>query len=212
MPRPANVTRYVVSGTLPGGESFAWGWWSDSVSADNAAAQVAADYVSSALTTHALSQLKFMIAADCAYSTVTVYGYTAGTGPAAVMGQAAIAAGTGTGTGTSLPLQCGLVISTHTARPGRRGRGRLYLPANAWTLANHQATEAQMDAALTALQDLFDDLNGSTSIPGAVSVVSLVDAASYDVTSVSADSRLDIQRRRAASEAALFDSTQVVTP
>jgi hypothetical protein len=200
----------VVSGTLPGGEAFAWGFWLDQAPVDNTVAQAACDTIAGYFETYLRDTAKGFLEADCAYTAVTLYGYNTATGPSDTQAASAIASGTGTATEASLPLQVGVVVSLHTNRPGRRGRGRMYLPINGVDLTAHQFVQGDIDTIIGDVDLFFTNINNSATINGVVSVLSQVDALIYPVVSVSADSRLDIQRRRAASEAALYDSTAAI--
>lgn len=207
MPRPTSTSRVVIDGLLPGGEAFAWGFWTNAHAASQADAQAAAVGVAAEFVTHARTQLAFLLAADSSYQTVTFYSYINATGPADFTGQAAIAAGTGTGTGASLPLQLAHVTTLRTGLAGRRYRGRMYIPVNAMALANHQMTSSQNSATLQAIKDFLTAVNNRADVPGTISVVSQVVGEKQQITTVTADSRLDVQRRRAAGEAELFQAS-----
>jgi len=208
MPRPTSSTRIVISGSLPGGEAFAWGFWLNEAPVDNTVAAGAAAAIASAFQSDLLPALSGFISSDCSYDRLDLYGYNSPTGPASTQANSTIASGTGVGSGSSHPLQVGMVCSLHTERPGRRGRGRMYFPVTALTLTAHQATQSHIDGVTAAVAAFFHSVNISVPVNGQVSVISQVDGLAYPVTAVSADSRLDIQRRRAQGEAELYQSSE----
>jgi len=189
---------------------FNWGFWLDLDQNDNAGASAAAAAVVSAMQGVGGDLNRTLIPADCSYDSVTVYGYTAATGPADHQGSAVFTETAGTSVGSSLPLQNAVVVSLHTARPGRRGRGRMYLPITAFDLTDHQLGSPIPQNIADYIQSVFQTINGSASVQGGVCVLSNVDAATHVVTSVVVNSRLDIQRRRANSEAALGSATVAI--
>lgn len=130
---------------------------------------------------------------------VTAYKYEAGSDTAALVSTPAFGAAIA-GTGTSPhPSQTSVVASLRTTTPGRRGRGRIYLPA----------TGAAMD--LVPLQFLPTLYNGlATDVARLIHDVSVIGLGQDDstvvvgsqfgsprVTFVEVDSRPDVQRRRA---------------
>jgi hypothetical protein len=204
------VSRIVVSGSLPGGESFAFGFWLNGAVSSQVDAQDDVTRIATHMNTHIFSPVRLMLAADSSLEAVNLYAYTT-TDPAATFTGEEPLGLAGTSTGASLPLQVATVISLRTAVAGRQNRGRLYLPVNAYDLTAHQFVDAQVDALALAFADLFGAINGDANITGDVCVVSSVGAGhSTPVSSVIVDSRLDVQRRRAASEVALFSTTEAV--
>lgn len=205
MARPVDVQRVVVSGSLVGGEAFAWGYWLDSAAGSQTTCQAEADAIRTLLTDFDLTWLKPMISSDCSYDKVTVYSYETTDPAATYVAESTFASGVGTGAAGSLPLQLAVCASLRTDRPGRRYRGRLFLPINNATLTDHQLSDTQTDNIATSIAAHFTRVNANTTIVGAVSVVSVVGGFATPVASVIVDSRLDVQRRRAASEASLFE-------
>lgn len=208
---PAGVNRIVISGHLSTNEIFATSFWTQgNVPVSQSAANVFAANVATLFGVRPLGQLKFMMASDSGYDTVKTYHYPTG-GPAATyLGQAAIASGTGAGTGTTLPLQGAIVASLRTQLAGRSHRGRMYFPVVAETLANHQLASARVNTLAPDVAGFFSDVkaNGSVGIPV---IVSQVGGGSYTpITSVIVDSRLDVQRRRANKQVALYSVTSNV--
>jgi hypothetical protein len=212
MPRPLNTTRVVMSGALPGGENFAWGFWLTGNYPNQADTQTAALTIGSYFETYALTALEGLLAADGSYQTCTVYSYSAATGAADFVGEVPIAGGVGTSVGASLPLQLALVVTLRTGQAGRRKRGRMYLPVTAQALTAHQMTQAQINAVTSALQDFIQNVDNGAAISGNVCVMSQVLGEKTAVTEITADSRLDVQRRRAASETELYQSSEAIVP
>lgn len=210
MPRPATSARVVISGQIAGSESFAFGFWMDDTVTTAAAANTAAAAVASAFSTNALTRLAALLATDSSYLQVDYYGYTTATGAATFHGQASIASGTGTGTGSSLPYQCACVVTLHTLFAGRRHRGRMYVPVNSATLSQHQLTSTQIGNINGACQDFLSAVNASSSVPGTVAVISQVIGEETVVSSISVDSRVDIQRRRASGIAAAASTSGTI--
>lgn len=108
------------------------------------------------------------------------------------------------GTGTlALPSYVSCVVTLRTATPGRRGRGRNYLPTNAMQATNaHQFTLANITAVCNAHATLLTSLNalnlngrGIQAHSQVVNSSSNV-GTSFPVTRVTADSLPDSQHRR----------------
>lgn len=206
---PSLTTRVQVRGHFPGAEIFEWGYWLGGapVSQDDANNLAAAQKTlfDSALKTLLLPHIN----ADSGYDEIRVYAYPTGGPSAAFVGSAALGyAGTGSTTCNN-PLQVALVVTLLTGLAGRRNRGRLYLPYQLSTgLTNHQLTQSQINPIGTA----FADFAGGQNVGQQISVVSQVGAGAQNpITAVKVDSRLDVQRRRANKQTALFNTTVPVT-
>lgn len=210
MPRPANVTRAILNGHMQGGEEFHWGVWLNNVPADEADAQLWAQVVVGEFTSSALSALAGFLMPDSGYDSATVYGYPTPGLPAAVVGTYAVTGGVGTSTNPELPEQCCFVVTTRTGFPGRSRRGRMYIPVNSATLTDHQLTSVVAGSALSAVSDFLEGLNQSGTIDTRAVVMSETLGNTSFITEVTADSRLDIQRRRANREAVLSTHTEPV--
>lgn len=205
MPIPAGVGRIVLVGTLRGGEIFNTGWWGqgDLFSTD-AGCQTQADSVVASLGTSEFSGLWTNIADTATIiNKVMVYGYPEGGPHASVMAESPThKVGGGP---AALPLQCCLVATTLTGSPGRSNRGRIYWPvtgANVGT--DNQLSEAITQQVATVTYALLAPGEGSG--PGPI-VVSQKHGTFKPITSIRVDSRVDIQRRRAAKEAATYIKT-----
>lgn len=211
MARPSNVTRVIINGHLEGGEVFNWGFWLDgtptSQSLANTWAQTLADY----FETYALTALAGTLDADSGYDGVTIYAYPDPAQGAAFTAEAAIDSGTGTSVAASLPQQVAWVVTTRTGLPGRARRGRMYIPVNALALTNHQLTTTQNASLLDAVATYVQNINNNADL-GNVTVVSQVGVGQENnVSQLTSDSRLDIQRRRANSESPLFSASEAIT-
>lgn len=210
MPIPANVARISLTGTLIQGEQFDTSFWvaggvpANQADANDLAAQVAAI---PQLTTIGAGGPRTMIDTTSAYTEVRVYSYPTGGPTATFIGSAPITPGTGVSSESSLPLQCCIVASLRTGFSGRSRRGRMYFPVTSLTLASHQMTQADLDAFVGVVKSIFDAVNAFTSPLLSVSVVSQTLGDFSPVTTVTADSRLDIQRRRAEGQTELFQAS-----
>lgn len=198
---PPDLTRIVIQGHLGGGEEFATSVWAEgNAPATQTDATNYADTVRSYWEQHALSAAKALLLADCGYDSVKVYGYPDG-GPAALtIGESAITAGVGSAGTNSLPQQVACVLTTLTGFPGRRRRGRMYIPVTAAALVSHQLPVALLSALVDGVSGFLGNMKISvvTGDPVVVSQVGVGSTAA--ITALRADSRLDIQRRRAEAE------------
>lgn len=192
---PAGVSRVSLIGTGPGAEIFETGFWLQVAPATDALADALAADIVAAAGTVALPNLRSLIPADSSYRSVRVYSYPAGGPTAAHVGEAAIATGAGTATGSN-PLQVAMVVTLLTGSAGRRNRGRMYLPATGVVMVDHMFSSARVDAAAQGVRDLLAGL-GSETPPKPPVVVSTAGSSAKPITSVRADNKPDIQRRRA---------------
>jgi hypothetical protein len=191
---PAGVNRVSFHGTLGGGqEIWQYSLW---VARDITTQADADDLASDAYTAWIGGNLKALtLASQDTMEGVSAYCYPAGGSSATFIGTAGTSsAGTTT---VRNPMQVAFVVTLETATAGRHGKGRIYLPARITTLnTSSQVSTTDRDAILTQVAGLITSLNGS--LPSSVvSVVSQTTTSLHAVTSVSADQRLDIQRRRA---------------
>lgn len=213
---PANCYRVVLSGAMPGGEIWSTGFWVfGAVPGNNSEANVAAELWYSVLNSSDASGSMRIIMAAYARSNVvwqktTVYCYPSGGPSAAYIGEANhnVAGGS---SNALLPNQASVVLSLRTGSAGRRNRGRMYLPLNGLALGTDaQIPAAACDAITATWKALFDDWNGSGD-NGVISVVSSTATQHRAVSSLIVDSRIDIQRRRAASQAIAYRSTAALS-
>lgn len=204
MANPAESTRVVLIGHLGTGEVFDTSFaLIGSAPINDAAATALADIIQAAITTSTFdTAIAGCLSTDSGLDKVRVYGYPTGGTVATAVGEKALAtpvAGTSSFSGI---LQQSLVVTLLTAQSSRRSRGRMYLPAQGLGLAGHQWSVSQVTTVVNGLKSLFDNLNANGAI-GDVSVISNVGTTSNLVTALRADTKPDIQRRRANKLAAV---------
>ena len=108
----------------------------------------------------------------------------------------------GGGPSSILPLQIALVASHTTPQPGRRGRGRMFLPAqNTSTLTSGRVSSTITASALAAQIALLEAVALDTGVdPANSSVRPIITGKPYDsygmITGVSVGDVFDTQRRR----------------
>lgn len=206
---PANVARVSLQGTLPGGEIFSTGFWvrpsdgGSDVPSTNADAQTMANNIVGQTAFGTLiTGLKSLLSTSSAYATLRVDCYPTGGPRATASATAAIASGTGTGA-NALPDQVCWVATLRTGQIGRSLRGRMYLPANGYTITTttglfiaHTPTIAALVAAYFTSLPLSNTIPGSGVGAEAVVVSSRLTVATH-ISQVTNDHRPDIQRRRA---------------
>lgn len=212
MARPNSVSRVLINGHLPQGEIFTWGFWMGGAPTDQASAQTWVNGVRDEFQIHAKTALCGELPSTAGYDSVTLYSYPSSGSGAAFVAEATIATGAGTSTDPLLPLQCAWVVTLRTGLPGRSRRGRMYIPIIAESLTAHQLTQGQLDSLLGSVQDFIQGVDNLTTGTNVVVVSQVGAGQANNVTEVSADSRLDIQRRRAEAESVLYTSSQAVTP
>lgn len=134
MPYPSRLTRCNINASLTGGEIMVHTVWlqRDLTVPGATSLQTLADRVRDSWTVAmngggAVAQgVRVHLAASTVYQNVTAYSVDAA-GRATNQAVSSFTGVTGTSTGSALPPQCALVVSLLTGRPGRSGRGRLYL-------------------------------------------------------------------------------------
>lgn len=108
------------------------------------------------------------------------------------------------GTGTpSKPFQTSMVLSLRTAHPGRRGRGRMYIPTLAMPIAasSLRVLQADVDSTLAAMKTLLTGTGALLQaalgdIAHVLAVHSKVGALETEVNMIEMGDVLDVQRRR----------------
>jgi hypothetical protein len=209
---PVNVNRIVIVGHLTTGEIFNTGLWTfgDVPTSDTAAAAFASS-ARDVFQATAQAALEFYLAPTSGFDEVRTYHYPTGGPGAAFLGTASIVAGAGTGAEGDLPLQIAAVATLLTGLPGRRRRGRMYWPVNNRNLTSHQLDNADTGNLAGTIGSFLTGINSAAAL-GVVSVVSqIAPGSSQPVTGINVDSRLDVQRRRANDQPALFESSAPVT-
>lgn len=111
-------------------------------------------------------------------------------------------------TASTLPPQVSAAISLRANIPGRRGRGRIYLPglAQTWVSADGTIPTTPATTARTALKALVDNLQDPPGTPDQIPIVSLLSpgaATAVRPAEIRTGNRLDTiqSRRRQVAEA-----------
>jgi hypothetical protein len=183
-----NTSRYVVEGSLPGGEAFAFGWAATGPNQGTVNAQAAVDAtLASSQFAAFLAAIKVIANTGCAFQRLRLYVY----GNGGLLVDSAFAAITGvSGTGSpKLPNQCALAVSLRSAINTRSGRGRMYLPATGATV---DATTGKMTNSLATIASTTAALMASTQ----GQIASETQAISRPVVRVSVGDVVDTIRAR----------------
>lgn len=208
---PLSVARISFMGQLSSGEQFVTSHWvraNDVISADDANALALAAY--SAYNNLLATAVRAMISPTESYNEIRVHVYRSGGPNADLIGTYAVSH-PGTGASTDhLPLQTCIVATLKTGFAGRSYRGRMYWPMTCMSLTNHQLVQTQIDSLANGLKQYFDTLN-ALPVDRTPAVVSQVGTGHWTaISSVSVDSRPDIQRRRAHQQAELFQKSVAI--
>lgn len=153
-----------------------------------------------------LGRLQNMLTADQAVDTGTLYEYAVDDGPATGVGQRSLSGITGNAANCRGPLQTCIVASLRTAQSGRSYRGRQYFPGHVLTIVQGTALISPTDTnnvaslAATMGNEVSTAVASSLSINTAYwGVYSRTQHVITPITQVTADNRLDTQRRREAN-------------
>lgn len=212
MPIPNQVARIALIGHTTGGEVFETGYWITAAIQDQAEAMTVAQQVATAFQSTARANYCAVITPDCGYDRVRVYAYLNGGPAASAIGEHAIAGAAGTGTGTALPLQVSMCVTLRTPMPGRRHRGRMYLPFLSGTAMNgHQFVQGICTSIAQSTADFFEAVKDAIQAGGNATIVSQAGTTHTNVSSVAVDSRPDVQRRRANKQTASFTESAPVS-
>lgn len=132
-------------------------------------------------------------------SRVKIYYYPNFSSPATSVGQSTGASVAGSGTIT-LPPQCTLAVSLLTAIPGRRTRGRFYMPFLTGTMTSSLkiSTTIALNSRASSMRDMLNFCAAASgSLPDAFPVVvSKAGSLVTPVTTVRVGDVVDTQRRR----------------
>nr|CRY96197.1 hypothetical protein [uncultured prokaryote] len=194
MAGPAHV-HMVVSGTMAGGEVFAFGFDTAGAAGNQATLDDAVASTAAVLTTSGASQTTFkgLLTGPNSYTAVTGYSYSAGSSSASLVSKTAISvAGAAT---VANPYQVCVVASLITAVPSRRTRGRMYLPGQGITVSPTSGffSGPTPQAIATAVGELIT----AQGVDISPVVISTVGDLATPVVSVRVDNKADTQRRRA---------------
>src|SRR3989337_553779 len=211
MARVPNMTRVTLVGTLPNAEIFSTGFWvGPNTIASETAANAYAQLISTSFIATADQTFAKLMGAGAGFQEVQVYHYVDTEGPADYVGTAPCVVPGTSPTGNQLPIQCAVVTTLETGLSGRRRRGRMYWPCIVALLDGHQLSQATIAEIVGALAAFFGEVNAYVG-QGDVVVHSQVEGGSAaDVTRVSCDSEVDIQRRRANRQIELRQAAAVV--
>jgi len=210
---PANVTKFTIVWSTEDGEIANSSFWvAGFAPTSDSALQAACLQVANLLDgTSIKAALRALVESDTVLSTVKGYSYPTG-GPVAahVASQGATTGYTGTGTNPH-PLQVSLVATLHTGFSGRSRRGRMYFPANGCAMSGNRFSSTPAANLSSGLATFFTAVNAASPDLGAVAVVSQRLSDAIGVSSVSTDTRPDIQRRRADRQPVGIVTTSAVS-
>jgi len=213
MPLPTvDLVKMNLVGHSPGGEIFNVGLWlAPTVTPSQAQLDTMATDIAALITTAAWTNIRTAIPATAGYDLVRLYSYPSGQARAQKVSEAPIATLVGSGVNYH-PLQSAMVVTTRTGVPGQRSRGRFYMPAFAVPLQSDcQLGTSTLSGILNEWKTFINAVNQVTNV-FSCTVVSQVGAGSnYLITQLTADSRLDTQRRRANREVPTFKASYNIT-
>lgn len=216
MPIPADTTLMTFGGYLPGGEVWQCGiWGSGHTPDDNGSANGLAEIYYDELTATDGSGgiyewLQLFAPNTVAIRQTRVYCYPTGGPRATFIGQYTGAPVLGTNA-QELPNQVSAVLTLHSDFAGRQNRGRIYLPCLKGSLdAAGNLNNGNLATTADAWKSFFDDWNAA-DVP-TLSVVSRTGSHVHPITSLSIDSRPDIQRRRANKQTIESNQTRELLP
>lgn len=211
---PASAAHVIVRGHLGGGEQFAYGFWFQTIGGMTQAILDNLRVTFSQAYTSALQPTQLAcLAPDCGLDSITAYGYTGGA--TAAFTSAETRNQVGTTASKVLPLQTSCVASLRTGRPGRSFRGRAYLPVLTKTLAQYQFQNADVDVIANGVANMLSTVNDATGTGGFNRAIPVVMSSKQGlltpITSVTVDSKPDVQRRRARSEVVAYTKVTALT-
>jgi hypothetical protein len=198
---PDNAAHYVISGHAGTSESFAWGWWVDDTAHD-ASSDIDISTVWSTFRTF----VQDLMTPASAITDYDLYRYGGGV---VVEHQHTAVSHPGTNTTSQMPLSTAMCVTTRSATLSRSGRGRMYLPATAagdMQNSNFELAHGVTDNIVDQLA-LWFAAEAAAGIPAVV--VSRVHGVMHPITSVDADYRPDVQRRRTQQQHASRHSATV---
>lgn len=218
MAPPAKSVRVVFGGSLNGGEVWSTGFWTVDHEAtfNQDTAQALALYydglASGSGSTGAMSRtLENIMTTSSNWQTTKTYLYTGGSNTAAFAGEYVKPTPIAGSQSSHMPNQVCLVATLRSGLPGRRNRGRMYLPAGGGSLdtASGEFGSALIQTIATDWAALFTEINQGQDATAAI--VSNAGSTSTPIHQVTVDSRCDIQRRRANKQAISYTVTGQVS-
>jgi hypothetical protein len=117
------------------------------------------------------------------------------------------------GTPTKLPNQCSVVATLLTQRPGRTGKGRIYLPLLALTIGT-TGRHTKTTVIATEVKGLIDRINSGVQGAGfegtrCIVASKLGEGAESPITGVRVGDVVDTQRRRRDSVAEVYQTQAI---
>lgn len=192
MPIPANCARVVLAGSSAGGEDWSTGFWLSS----GAPAQTILDAIDNEAVEPFFTTISDAIFTTWTFRSLSVYSYAAGGNAASSQAvKAENIAGQQNTNGS--PFSTALVVSLLSGRPGRSGRGRMYLPyhRSIGGTGHVSGTDPALfgGAVNTMLSTIRGNADGLTPV-----IMSRTHTELSPITSVRVDDLPDTQRRRDA--------------
>jgi hypothetical protein len=188
--------KVVIKGTGPGSEVWQTGFWTTCTTnpVDQPALQTLCNTIAPFVTTW-WAAVKGTIYALYSFTEVDMYQYVAPSTTAQFQAQTILTASAGTYVTNGGSIDQSLVVSIRSARPGRSGRNRMYVPFHqAITATTGLASNSQTDGIGTATKALFTAVaGGSVAAP---IVVSRTHGFWNAPSNIDTDNKPDIQRRR----------------
>lgn len=207
--------RLVTSGTVSGSQT-----WSTGVSVAAGANTLTQSQLDGLLAAYAAAwqanlwgsgttPLKGANAAVVDLRSFRAYWYPFGNPPVALQSGIDIAPIAGNSGSGFHPPQCALVVTLLTGIPGRKYRGRMYLPATGLAVQSDlQVSTAALTPIAAGVKATFDAVNTYTTTNGPGDVAVAGSAGPVPLSAIRIDSELDIQRRRADKILGLRQVTQ----
>lgn len=218
----SGYSRNTFYGHLPSGEIFNWSLWASEAPIDQAGTQAQATAfaneakVAGSGVSNVVPQK--LLGPDSGLDGCRVYSYQDTSGRATNIADASIGLPGNSSATALLPNQCAVVVTLKTAVAGRRHQGRVYWPINKWGLGS-QGQLALVDATGIAgwMAEFITRLNSHIG-PAKIGVLSRAKALHtpgslvefQPITSVTVDTKIDVQRRRANKATANNRFTQAV--
>lgn len=187
---PDGAGQVIVSGTGPGSETWAFGWWVND-STDVAGSDLTLNVNWGAFQTELLSHMS-------SEQVITRYSYRRYEGGVVTRVDQDDVNHPGTDTSGQLPLQISCVLTLRTGTLTRRGRGRIYLPTCGFSMMSgggHVFSGSQVADLVDKFAAFLTTEAGGAAPPV---VVSRTGSSMAPITAVDADVVPDTQRRRRA--------------
>lgn len=195
MVAPANASHHVFSGQLSGGEIFSFGMWFEYTSGSPANYAGSFEAWVQSINTDLSSLVNNCIDSSSRLTKASGYLYDGVSRQASR--QAEVALNLPGVSASAYPNQVAAVVTVRSGLPGRRYRGRIYLPQTVAQAAIH-SPEQMGPAKLTSLTTLVASIMNAGPAAGfSPMIVSTTYTSMVPVVEVTADSKLDTQRRRA---------------